>query len=55
MYYDPKDGEIWQSIEKLDRLGAKYICDHDAEGFAEYIDTYHNTICGRNCIEVCLG
>lgn len=51
-YYNPDDGEIWRSIEKLDRLGARYFCDGDADGFAEYIERYHNTICGRNCIEV---
>ena len=51
-YYDENAGEIWQSIEKLDRLGASYICEHDAEGFAKYIEVYKNTICGRNCIEV---
>lgn len=51
-YYDSNDGDIWESIEKLDMKGAALICNEDADGFAEYIDTYHNTICGRNCIEV---
>lgn len=53
-YYDPSDGEIWESIEKLDKKGASLICNEDADGFAKYIDSYHNTICGRNCIEVVL-
>lgn len=51
-YYHPEDGAIWESIEKLDKMGANYICNHDLDGFSKYIDTYHNTICGRNCIEV---
>ena len=54
-YYNPSDGAIWESIEKLDRLGASAICNQDADEFAKYIDEFHNTICGRNCIEVVIG
>ena len=30
-YQDPSDGQIWQSIEKLDRQGMTLIEGHEAE------------------------
>lgn len=53
-YYEKQDGEIFQSIEKLDRLGMTAIEHQNSKEFASYLDKYQNTICGRNPIAVLL-
>lgn len=47
MHYDKTKGEIYQSIEDLDRMGMQLIEGHNPEGFIEYLAKYKNTICGR--------
>lgn len=54
-YYKKQDGKIYESIEKLDREGMKYIEEHNAQGFAEYLEKTNNTICGRHPIAVLLN
>jgi AmmeMemoRadiSam system protein B len=51
-YYDKKDGEIYQSIEKLDKLGMENITSLQPKAFASYEKQYKNTICGRHPIAV---
>lgn len=53
--YRPSDGDIWESIEKLDRQGMECIesCDHST--YAHYQETTQNTVCGRHPIGVLLG
>jgi len=53
-HYDKKDGEIWQSIESLDKQGITLIESQDAKGFNEYLSKFHNTICGRHPIGILL-
>ncbi|EME28394.1 uncharacterized protein Gasu_40900 [Galdieria sulphuraria] len=53
-YHDEEDGEIFKSIEKLDRLGMTAIEHQSAKEFSSYLDKYQNTICGRNPIGVLL-
>ncbi|OON19345.1 Memo-like protein [Opisthorchis viverrini] len=54
-YYDQADGEIWQSIEKLDLQGMNAIGSLDPEEFTAYLRKYGNTICGRRGISVLLN
>jgi AmmeMemoRadiSam system protein B len=51
-YYNQEDGEIHQSIEKLDRLGMKQISTLKSENFEKYLEQCENTICGRNPIRL---
>ncbi|CAH8444587.1 unnamed protein product [Schistosoma turkestanicum] len=53
-YYDKADGEIWQSIEKLDYMGLDAIQSLEPKLFIKYLNEYRNTICGRRCIGVLL-
>jgi len=54
-YHDPKHGgEIFESVEALDRQGMALIEAQDAAGFAQYQREYGNTICGRHPIAVLL-
>ena len=53
--YNKSDGDIWQSIEKLDRKGIELIENQDYTGFANYLNDTDNTICGRNPICVYLN
>jgi AmmeMemoRadiSam system protein B len=53
-YYDKSDGEIYKSIEKLDKEGISYIEKQDPDGFYEYLEDTENTICGRNPIGIYL-
>lgn len=53
-FYDKSYGPICQSIEALDRKGMEAIEKLDPKYFKEYIDKYHNTICGRHPIGVLL-
>lgn len=54
-YYNKSDGEIWESIERLDKAGMDIIESLDHGAFSEYLKKYHNTICGRHPIGVLLG
>jgi len=54
-HYESSSGDIWQSIEHLDRRGMDKIEALDHVGFNEYLKQYHNTICGRHPIGVLLG
>jgi len=53
-YFDNKDGEIWQSIEKLDKAGMSLIEKKSPAEFRDYLNQYENTICGRHPISVFL-
>ncbi|XP_022689490.1 protein MEMO1-like isoform X1 [Varroa jacobsoni] len=53
--YDKADGDIWESIEKLDRDGMRLIEALDPTGFAAYLKKTSNTICGRHPIGVLLN
>jgi len=54
-FYDRSWGKIYQSIERLDKLGMKAIKDLKTDSFRSYIKTYGNTICGRHPIGVLLA
>lgn len=54
-FYDESSGEIWQSIEALDRMGMNIIEHLDPVKFSEYLKKYQNTICGRYPIGVLLN
>jgi len=53
-YYNKEDGEIWQSIQKLDLEGAGIIEKHDIKEWKSYLKTKKNTICGRVPISIVL-
>lgn len=53
-FYDKSCGDIWKSIESLDRMGMDRIEKLDSKGFNEYLKQYQNTICGRYPIGVLL-
>jgi AmmeMemoRadiSam system protein B len=52
--YDKNDGQIFQSIEKLDKKGIDCIQQQSPETFLNYLKETENTICGRNPIAVFL-
>lgn len=54
-YYDKSHGEIFQSIEKLDRMGMDIVEQLSPLTFSEYLKKYGNTICGRHPIGVLLN
>ncbi|RXG55653.1 Protein MEMO1 [Armadillidium vulgare] len=54
-YYDRAAGEIWQSIQKLDKQGMNLIETLNPSAFSEYLRKYGNTICGRHPIGVLLN
>ena len=54
-YYDEKQGEIWNSIEALDRKGMQLIETLEPVDFKNYLKQYDNTICGRHPIAVFLN
>eukprot|EP00052_Salpingoeca_macrocollata_P001572 m.26302 g.26302 ORF g.26302 m.26302 type:complete len:291 (-) comp11492_c0_seq1:20-892(-) len=54
-YHNPEDGEIFRSIEKLDREGMRLIEQVDPPAFAAYLKKFENTICGRHPIGVLLN
>uniref|UniRef100_T1J9L6 Protein MEMO1 n=1 Tax=Strigamia maritima TaxID=126957 RepID=T1J9L6_STRMM len=54
-YYDKSSGEIYKSIEKLDRMGMDLIEQMSPNGFSDYLKKYGNTICGRHPIGVLLN
>lgn len=53
-YYEPNDGKIYESIEKLDRMGMDAIISQDTDKWYPYLKKYKNTICGRHPIGVFL-
>jgi len=53
--YNPDEGEIYESIEALDRRGMNLIENQEVEGFREYLTETKNTICGRNPISIFLS
>ncbi|KAL3874656.1 hypothetical protein ACJMK2_037638 [Sinanodonta woodiana] len=54
-FYDKTSGEIWQSIEALDKMGMEKIENMDPAGFSDYLRQYQNTICGRFPIGIMLN
>lgn len=54
-YHDKNCGEIWQSIENLDKMGMELIESLDPSAFSDYLKKYQNTICGRHPIGVLLN
>ncbi|XP_005099711.1 protein MEMO1 [Aplysia californica] len=54
-YYEKSRGRIWQSIEALDKMGMDIIEKMDPPAFTNYLQTFHNTICGRHPIGVLLN
>eukprot|EP01135_Chromosphaera_perkinsii_P010431 Nk52_evm1s2127 gene=Nk52_evmTU1s2127 len=53
--YDKSKGDIFQSIEHMDRMGMKFIENLDPSGFYDYLKECGNTICGRHPIAVLLN
>jgi len=53
-YYDKKEGEIYQSIQALDKKGMDTIETQDPLEFHNYQKKFKNTICGRHPIGVLL-
>uniref|UniRef100_A0A8C6QDV1 Protein MEMO1 n=1 Tax=Nannospalax galili TaxID=1026970 RepID=A0A8C6QDV1_NANGA len=51
-YYDESQGEIYRSIEHLDKMGMKQL---DPVSFGNYLKKHHKTICGRHPIGVLLN
>lgn len=54
-YYDEKYGEIWRSIEALDKMGMDIIETLEPVTFKDYLKEYDNTICGNHPISVLLN
>ncbi|XP_003744935.1 protein MEMO1 [Galendromus occidentalis] len=54
-HYDEAQGDIWESISKLDHDGMKLIEDLSPTSFASYLKSTGNTICGRHPIGVLLN
>lgn len=53
-HYDKSCGDIYKSIERLDKDGMNIIEKLDPEGYTAYLNRYNNTICGRHPIGVLL-
>lgn len=53
-YYDRSCGNIYQSIETLDRAGMSIIENLNPTEFTNYLKKYGNTICGRHPIGILL-
>ncbi|KAF8005954.1 hypothetical protein BT93_K0282 [Corymbia citriodora subsp. variegata] len=53
-HYDKKCGDIYKSIEALDKMGMDIIETGDPNAFKRYLIEYDNTICGRHPISVFL-
>lgn len=53
-FFDKSQGQIWNSIETLDKMGMKLIEKKSAQEFRTYLEDYGNTICGRHPISVFL-
>lgn len=55
MYWEREDGEIHESVEKLDRRAMATIEAADPAAFSNYLLETKNTICGRHPIGVFLN
>lgn len=55
MPYDSSLGQVWQSIEAMDREGMRLIESHNSAGFRNYLKETSNTICGRHPISLLLN
>uniref|UniRef100_A0A7S1N4D9 Protein MEMO1 n=1 Tax=Eutreptiella gymnastica TaxID=73025 RepID=A0A7S1N4D9_9EUGL len=53
-HYDPRCGQIHESIEVLDKEGMALIQAQDYAGWVQYLQTTKNTICGRVPISLLL-
>lgn len=53
--YEPADGDIWQSIERLDRQGMRCIESGEHRAYADYQRDTENTVCGRHPIGILMG
>uniref|UniRef100_A0A1B0CMT0 Putative dioxygenase n=1 Tax=Lutzomyia longipalpis TaxID=7200 RepID=A0A1B0CMT0_LUTLO len=53
-YYERSCGQIYKSIEKLDKNSMELIENLNPPAFTEYLKKYNNTICGRHPIGVLL-
>jgi AmmeMemoRadiSam system protein B len=53
-FFDKAQGQVWNSIEKLDKMGMELIEKKSAREFREYLEEYENTICGRHPISIFL-
>jgi len=51
-YYNESDGEIFESIEKLDRDGMSAVESGEPDTFYSYLKKTKNTICGRHPIGI---
>lgn len=49
------EGEVWESIERLDRRGMGAVESGGRDGFARYIAETRNTVCGRFPVGVMLA
>jgi len=54
-FYDKSDGKIFESIEKLDKMGMDAIETLSPKAFSDYMVQYKNTICGRKPISILLS
>lgn len=54
-FYDKSWGQIYQSIERLDKIGMQTIKELEPTKFSSYIRKYGNTICGRHPIGVMIS
>ena len=55
MKYNEDDGEIWESIKKMDLEGVEHIKSHDTKKWGSYLKKTKNTICGRHAISIFLN
>ncbi|XP_036594720.1 protein MEMO1-like isoform X2 [Trichosurus vulpecula] len=54
-YYDESKGEIYRSIEHLDKMGISIREQLDPISFSNYLKKYCNTICGKHPIGMLLN
>lgn len=54
-HYNRSWGRVYESIERLDKLGMKAIKDLKLKSFSSYLRNYGNTICGRHPIGVLIA
>ncbi|XP_021034057.1 protein MEMO1-like [Mus caroli] len=54
-YYDESQGDIYRSIEHLDKMGMSIIEQLYPVTFSNYLKKYHNTLCGSHPIGMLLN
>ena len=54
-YYDKSKGEIYKSIEFMDKMGIELMSKMKSKELDEYFEKYENTICGRYPIEILMN